>query len=252
MTLPLAAQENYEVQVYGSETLLPGRTMVELHNNLTIGGRKKESNGVYPTNHAWHETVEITQGLNSWSELGFYIFTSYSPVYGYQWVGSHIRPRVRAPESWHWPVGASLSMETGYQRARFSEDTWTWEIRPIADKELGKWYLSFNPTVERSFHGPSVHDGLVFSPNAKASYKIFKRIDVGLEYYGGLGPLRDFNNLRDQEHQILPSIDIDFGSNWEFNFGLGVGVTQSTDHLLAKMIIGRRFNFGGRGLRNVQ
>lgn len=101
MVLPLAAQDNYEVQVYGSETLFPGRTMVELHNNLTIGGRKKESNGVYPTNHAWHETIEITQGLNSWAELGFYTFTSYSPVYGYRWVGNHIRPRVRAPESWH-------------------------------------------------------------------------------------------------------------------------------------------------------
>ena len=201
MALPLVAQDNYEVQVYGAETLAPGHTMVELHNNLTIGGGKKEVNGVYPTNHAWHETIEITQGLNSWSEVGFYIFTSCSPVYGCQWVGDHIRPRVRAPESWHWPVGASLSLEVGYQRARFSEDTWTWEIRPIIDKQMGKWYLSFNPTLDRSFHGPSVRDGLTFSPSAKASYKIAKRIDVGVEYYGGVGPLRGFNTLRDQMQQ---------------------------------------------------
>src|SRR6266436_739127 len=70
------AQENYEVQVYGSETVAPGRTMVELHSNLTISGEKKEINGVYPTRHAWHETVEVTQGINSWSEVGFYVFTS--------------------------------------------------------------------------------------------------------------------------------------------------------------------------------
>ena len=29
-----------------------------------------------PTNHAEHETIEITQGINDWSEVGFYIFTS--------------------------------------------------------------------------------------------------------------------------------------------------------------------------------
>lgn len=250
--MPLWAQENYEIQIYGSETVHPGQTMLELHNNFTITGRKQVVNGVYPSNHAWHETIELTQGLTSWSEVGFYVFTTYSPVYGYQWVGDHIRPRVRAPESWHWPVGASLSLEVGYQRARFSEDTWTWEIRPIIDKNLGKWYLSFNPTLDRSFHGPSVRDGLTFSPNAKASYKIAKRIDVGIEYYGGLGPLRGFNVLREQMQQILPSIDIDLGPSWELNFGVGVGVTQSTDHLLAKMIIGRRFNFGGHGSKKME
>ena len=45
------------------------------------------------------------------------------------------------------------------------------------------------------------------------------------------------------KQQIVPTIDYDFGPNWEFNFGVGVGVTRSTDHLLVKMIIGRRFRF---------
>ena len=37
------------------------------------------------------------------------------------------------------------------------------------------------------------------------------------------------------------AVDIDFGKNWEFNFGVGVGVTGSTDHLLVKAIVGYRF-----------
>jgi hypothetical protein len=73
----------------------------------------------------------ITQGINDWSELGFYIFTSAQSGAGVQWVGDHIRPRVRIPENWRWPLGVSLSMDAGYQRAFFSRDTWTWEIRPI-------------------------------------------------------------------------------------------------------------------------
>ena len=241
----LAAQDNYEIQVYPSETVAPGRTMIELHSNFTFSGTKGTIDGVLPTQHAWHETIEITQGFNHWFETGFYIFTAYSNSFGYQWVGNHIRPRVRAPESWKLPVGLSLSTEVGYQRHAFSENTWTWEIRPIVDKQLGKWYLSFNPSLDRSFHGPGVSQGVSFSPNFKAGYDFSKRLNAGIEYYGSLGPVTGFDPLRDQQQQILPSIDLNLGPNWEFNFGVGIGITQSTDHLLVKLILGRRFSFDG-------
>ncbi len=35
------AQENYEIQVYGSETVPRGVTMIELHINFTAKGSKK-------------------------------------------------------------------------------------------------------------------------------------------------------------------------------------------------------------------
>ena len=78
-------------------------------------------------------------------ETGFYIFSSITPDYGWQWVGDHIRPRVRAPVSWHWPVGVSLSAEFGYQRPAYSADTWTLEVRPIIDKQLGRLYCLSTP-----------------------------------------------------------------------------------------------------------
>ncbi len=237
------AQGNYEIQVYGSDTVAPGRTMVELHSNFTFEGFKRAMDGVLPDEHQLHETVEITQGWNDWFETGFYIFTSYGPHQGYKWVGDHIRPRIRVPDKWHWPVGVSLSTELGYQRAIFSADTWTWEIRPIVDKQWKSWYLSFNPALERSFHGPSVSRGVEFSPNFKAAYSFTRKFSAGLEYYGSLGSVTGFDPVYLQQQQILPAIDYDFGPNWEFNFGVGVGVTRSTDHLLVKMIIGRRFRF---------
>jgi len=240
---PLWAQDNYEIQVYGAETVAPGRTMVELHSNFTYEGFKNTVEGVLPDEHQLHETVEITQGWNDWFETGFYIFTSYGPNQGYKWVGDHIRPRVRVPPKWHWPVGASLSMEFGYQRPIFSADTWTWEIRPIVDKQWHAWYLSFNPTLERAFHGPSVSEGVGFSPNFKVGYSVTKKLAAGFEYYGSMGPITGFAPFYMQQQQFFPSIDYDFGPNWEFNLGMGVGVTRSTDHLLLKMIVGRRFSF---------
>ncbi len=217
--------------------------MVELHSNFTVEGSKTVEDGVLPSNHAEHETLEITQGFNSWFETGFYVFTSIQPDGGWQWVGDHIRPRFRVPESWHWPVGVSISNEIGYQRRDFSPDTWTWEIRPIIDKKLGRWYLSFNPTLDRSFHGESVNKGVEFSPNAKVSFDFTKRISGGLEYYGSCGPVTGFDPLKDQQQQIFPTIDLDLGPQWEFNFGVGVGMTGATDHLIVKLILGRRFSW---------
>jgi len=113
LTLTCHAQDNYEIQVYGSETQAPHSTMVEFHSNFTFEGSKTTTDGTYATNHAFHETIEITQGFNDWFETGFYIFTSARAGQGWQYVGSHVRPRFRAPEKWHWPVGVSLSQEIG-------------------------------------------------------------------------------------------------------------------------------------------
>jgi len=237
------AQENYEIQTYQYETVAPGHTMLELHSNFTFQGSKTAEAGVLPTNHQLHETIEITHGLTDWFETGFYIFTAEKSGQGVQWVGDHIRPRVRIPPKWKWPVGLSLSNEIGYQRRKFSADTWTWEIRPIIDKQLGRWYLSFNPTFDKSFHGESVRQGFVFSPDFKVGYDFTKKINAGFEYYGSVGPATQFLPLSQQQHQIFPVIDLNLNPRWEFNFGVGVGVTRSTDHLIAKMILGYRFDF---------
>jgi hypothetical protein len=246
------AQDNYEIQVYGAETVKPSTTMVEVHSNFTINGSKAVPgspytvDGTYPTNHAEHETVEITQGINKWSEVGFYIFTSVNSGEGWQWVGNHIRPRVRAPDSWRLPVGLSISNEIGYQRARYSPDTWTWEIRPIVDKQTGRWYLAFNPTLDRSWHGPGIDQGVTFSPNVKVGYDFTEKINAGIEYYASYGNLAGFDALRDQEQQFFVATDLDLSPVWEINFGLGLGATASTDHFIVKGIIGRRFSWSRR------
>ena len=237
------AQGNYEIQVYGSDLVDPVHTMFELHSNFTFEGSKTTQDGTLPTNHQWHETLEITHGFNDWFETGFYFFTSLQNGYGWDYVGSHIRPRVRVPKKWNWPVGVSISQEFGYQRAQFSADTWTYELRPIVDKQMGRWYLAFNPAFDKSFHGPGQSLGFTFSPNFKVSYDITPKITGGVEYYGSLGPVTGFDPVAQQEQQIFPTIDLNLSEKWEFNFGVGVGVTKATDHLLAKMILGYRFDF---------
>src|SRR4051794_13628688 len=98
---------------------------------------------------------------------------------------------------------------------------------PDRGQEGRQVYWAFNPSLEKSFRGPASSQGFEFAPNVKFSYDLFKRTSVGLEYYGGLGPIGNFDRLREQEHQIVPAVDLDFGPKWEVNVGVGVGVTRS-------------------------
>jgi hypothetical protein len=234
------AQENYEIQVYGSPLTPRGRTMFELHSNYTIDGQRVTGDGTVPSHHGIHETLEITRGLNSWSEMGFYLFSSANPGEGYQFVGTHIRPRVTAPESWSWPVGVSISQEFGWARTRYSADDWTYELRPIIDKEMGRFYVSLNPVLGKSLHGPASSQAFDFTPQALAGMDVSPKVNLALEYYGAVGTTKGLVSGADQSHQLFYALNYDFGPDWEFNIAYGAGMTRNTDKSMIKMIVGQR------------
>ncbi|HXB11893.1 MAG TPA: hypothetical protein VNZ45_07910 [Bacteroidia bacterium] len=234
------SQDNYEIQVYGSETVPQGCTMFELHSNYTINGFKDTIDGVWPTDKAIHETVEITHGFTPWFEVGFYQFTAIDQGHGFAYVGNHIRPRVAVPQEWKWPVGASMSLEFGYQRKEYSSDTWTLEIRPIVDKQAGKWYFSFNPAMDYSFQGATHNQGLIFSPDFKFSYAIVPVLQIGLEYYNSLGPFSQFSGINQQPHQLALALDFNFSPVWELNIGYVKGLTAYVERDIFKVILGRQ------------
>ena len=240
---PARAQDNYEIQVYPSDLVLSGHTMVELHSNFTVDGRAAAVDGLLPTRHALHETLEITRGFTPWLEVGFYVFTSARNGDGWSWVGDHVRPRLAVPESWHWPVGVSVSTEFGYQRRMFSTDTWTWEIRPIVDKQLGRWYWSVNPALELAIKGDNASRGWSFSPSALVSYDLTRQVTAALEYYGSLGPVSGFDPGPEQQHQLFGAVDLNLSPRWEINLAVGRGFTTSPDRLLVKTIFGYRLEF---------
>lgn len=241
--LLLFAQENYEIQVYGAPTMNKGQTIFELHSNYTVKGNKTINDGVLPSYHSIHETLEITHGITDNFELGFYLFTNYTPNYGWKVIGTHIRPRIAAPEKWKLPVGLSLSAEIGWQKPEYATETFSLEIRPIIDKTFGKFYLAFNPVLGVTLDGINKPSAPAFAPNLKASFSASSKVSIGAEYYGDLGPLNDFETLPEQNHAIFFVADLYLDPKWELNFGPGFGMTGATDAFVMKMILGRRINW---------
>ena len=240
------SQENYEIQVYGASTMEKRQTMFELHSNYTSNGEMNIKDGVLPSNHSIHETLEITHGFTDNFEIGVYLFTNYSPNYGWKVVGSHIRPRIAAPEKWKLPVGLSVSAEIGWQSKEYATETFSMELRPIIDKKIGNLYLCLNPVLGFGFAGNNINTSPSFSPNIKTSYALSKKYSIGLEYYGNLGPLNQFEKLPQQNHAVFLVTDLYLDPKLEINFGPGLGLTNATDKLVWKLIIGRRIDWNSK------
>ena len=239
----LAAQENYEIQVYPSETIEKGSTMVELHSNISPNGLR----GVGLTTserQPFHETLELTHGFTSCFEVGFYQFMNLQPGWNFQMVGTHIRPRIRLPESLEWPVGLSLSAELGWQDKAYSPDSWTLEIRPIIDKDFRYVYLAFNPAFGKSLKGLNQNQPFSFEPGIKIAVHVSSKVDAGIEYYGSMGDLFHVPSFQFQEHMLYGALDLNLHPDWELNLGTGWGLTNSTDQFIVKVILGYRI--GGK------
>jgi len=186
--------------------------------------------------------LEITQGITDNFELGFYLFTNYTAQYGYRIIGTHIRPRIMAPLSWHLPVGISLSAEIGYQNQYYAADTWNLEIRPIIDKQWNKLYISFNPTIGVSLKGVDQKTAPDFEPNIKADYRFFKNTGLGFEYYGSVGPINNFDKLPQENHALFLAYDLENNNKWELNVAPGWGLTPATDGFVFKVLAGKKIN----------
>ncbi|MEN9701748.1 MAG: hypothetical protein RIR55_1074 [Bacteroidota bacterium] len=228
------AQDANEIQVYGSATTPKYTTMIELHNNYTFKGPK--FNQDY---HPFLQTLEVTTGISENFEFGFYVFT-YNNNGKTQYTGSNIRPRVKAPDEWNLPIGLSLSSEIGCSiDPENKEKEWGTEIRPIMDKTIGDHYLSFNPSFGVSF----TKGTYLFEPNFKYAYSASKKANIGFEYYGNTGTVFSPYKLPEQEHQFYAVIDLFIHPLYEFNLGIGKGLTDASNGTTIKCYVGRRINW---------
>jgi hypothetical protein len=109
---------------------------------------------------------------------------------------------------------------------------------------VGRLYWSLNPTLERALVGEDVTAGFEFAPNAQIMFDLTPKVSPALEYYGSFGPVTHFDPFVQTQQQFFFALNLDVAPDWEFNIGLGVGTTRSTDHSIVKLILGRQF---GRG-----
>jgi hypothetical protein len=185
--------------------------------------------------------LELTRGLTEHVELAGYLLLAQRPGGGFEYAGARVRPRFRLPKAWGLPFDFSLSTEVAFPRSQYDANSVTLEIRPIIEKTFERRRLSFNPVVGRALRGPDTDEGFDFEPGTKFAYFLHPKLNVGLEYYGSIGPLTDVLPIGEQQHLFFPSLDIFFSENAMINLGVGFSATGVGEKLIPKMRLGYRF-----------
>ncbi len=230
------AQDNFEIQVYDSETAGPWHFGLETHLNYVARGTTAASpDGQAPTDHQFHLTFEPHLGIGTWAELGMYLQTAVVPNGGFEYAGVKLRCKLRLDEKLAGHIGLAVNFEISNVPGQFEPNVWGSEIRPIIDGRWGIFYASLNPIVDIDLQGPDA--GLPqLQPAAKVSFDVIRSLALGLEYYGAFGPITRMLPVSQSTNRLFAALD--FASDYlDLNFGVGYGFTGS-EKWLVKAILG--------------
>ena len=230
----------YEIQIYDTDTAPVGHLELELHSNSTTtatGELAKGQMDVYQV----HETVEGTFGVLRWLEIGQYFCTAKFPADGYQYSGSRSKIHFGIPQTFDWPVQFGGNIELDYMRRQAETNPTTLELRPIIGASYEDFRLVANLALEKPFSGPQTHDRFQFDPSGEVVYRLDRWVSPAVEYYGDMGPIQPLPSLQKQQHFIVPALNFYFVPQLELNLGVGVGLTNASDGLFIKSIVGWTF-----------
>lgn len=234
-TLPVRAQDPFEIHVYEYETLKPVQFTLEQHLNYIGRGTRTFDATLAPTNNQLHMTFELTAGITPEVSIGVMQLNAVRPGgTGLEYAGWRVLPHFYAPKSWHWPLDVGLVVEFSFQKTAYEENPRRVEIRPILEKTIGRWQLDLNPVFERAIHGPGTREGWNFEPAVRAAYEASKHFTPSLEYYSSAGPLPDFRPLDRQIHLFFPGGDIRIGEHVLWSLAIGFAATPTGSQLIYK------------------
>jgi len=77
----------------------------------------------------------------------------------------------------------------------------------------------------------------VFEPSAKVATRISRLLWAGVEYYAETGPIKHFDPLAEQHHLVFPTLDVRTSHSWDWNIGVGRGLTGGSEHWVVKSIL---------------
>ena len=235
------AGDPYEIQVYDGTANAPGVPGLELHLNDWATGQHEAAPPEAALHGQFHATLEPSLGITRFWELGAYLQGAVRTDDGItEYAGTKLRSKFVTPEGWdaHWRLG--VNFELSYLPSTYDHDQWGSEMRPIVAWHDDDWLFALNPILDQSLAGSDARQGPSFQPALKVARAIGP-VALGIDYYATLGPLSAIVPWQEQEQQLFEVLDLLAVDHFELNAGVGEGLTQATDGLVLKLILGYEF-----------
>jgi hypothetical protein len=230
----------FEVYPYATE----GRGIVELEtDNAVIAnghsqGGEGSAAGTFRSQGMWYNQYELTYGLTDRIEAAAYLLMAAPDGHGYRYAGSEYRLRGRLFDPDVLPLDLGWYAELEWHKTQqFDDADVELELRPIIEKDLGRFSLMANPIFEKVLAGEGKNRGFEFGYAAGTYYRWMRYLSPGVEFYGAAGLIDDSDPLARQQHYIFPVLWGELPHGIEYNFGPGFGLTRGSDHVIMKFNI---------------
>ena len=181
--------------------------------------------------------LEYGYGITERSEIGVNLYLSNYNGTSYVNGGkvSHMYVPTHDEEGlWHYGV----KNEINYIKDIGSIETTFYELTPILALQLQDWRFTINPSADVSLNKNST---VTFSPSAKIAYGLNSTLDIGMEYYADNLPIKGLYSVTQQPNTAYLVMDAKHGKS-TFNFGVGKGVTATSDNWVVKFIAALNFD----------
>lgn len=230
-----------EIQVYNAGIAAVGQFTIQQHlNYIPSGLTTPPFPGGLVSNHSLNGTPEFAYGLTDWWEVGLYLPFSVVDQKFYS-NAFKLRTLFVSPHAEQRDFFYGVNFEFSNETPPFAQTRFAMEIRPIIGVRNSEYEFIVNPIVDIGFGKFGEAD---FAPAARLARKFGPDLYAGFEYYADFGKIGDFPALGDQQHTLFAVTDFKAGI-FDVNFGVGYGLTPSSDRWVVKTIIGYAFPVPG-------
>ncbi|MGD0073488.1 MAG: hypothetical protein ABSD31_04020 [Candidatus Binataceae bacterium] len=179
---------------------------------------------------------ELTYGLTDRIEAAAYLNLAMPSGRGLWYAGSKYRLRGRLFDEEVLPVNLGWYVELEWHKTpEFDDNELELELRPIIEKDLGRWSLIVDPIFEKPiFLGPNKNKGFEFGYASAVYYRWMRCLSPGVEFYGATGNIDDNDPLYAQQHYVFAVLWGKLPAGIEYNVGPGIGLTRGSDRVIMK------------------
>jgi hypothetical protein len=243
LSIPLGqpAKATDEIQVYNAGIAAVGQFTIEQHlNYVALGQKDPPFPGGLVSNHSLNGTPEFAYGLTDWWEVGLYLPFA---VQDQKFLSDALKLRTLfvSPHADQRDFFYGVNLEFSNTTPPFAQTRFALEVRPIIGIRNADYEFIVNPIIDAGFGKLGELD---FAPAARLARKLAPDTYLGLEYYADFGEIGNFPKLADQQHTLFLVTDFKLGVV-DVDFGVGYGLTSSSDRWVIKTIIGYAFPVPG-------
>src|SRR5207249_11777100 len=215
---------------------------VETLTTFVANGRRpneEEAEGEEPRRHRLlRTTVEYNYGLTDKIDVAAYTDLARENGDELEYAGSRMRARGALFEKGRYPLDLGWYVEA--EMPHQGESDLELEFRPIVSRDLGRFSVDLNPAFEL----PTVSEErrtLEFNYAARVYYRLSRRLQPAIEFFGGIGQIRDLDASREQQHYVFPSLYGQITRGVRFVLGPVFGLTRASDQVIVKFQVEYEF-----------